>query len=684
MKNRKQLWFVLVIIFIVISACLVFFGGVTRGPLIADGIALYRTVLADKPTSQGFVYIPFRNTSDEFAYLNIAVDVNGDGAILAYDTPNGKQEEWVVQNDFPEILEGDANRFAIDVIDERFGASPISGIAVLSKEAFPAGTWSQERAESEKEQKSFLITEIIPEVRDLHMTLDPTGKLATGRTFIASARVAHAQATPPAASGAGDYYWFHADVPDQNQLWNECAPTAISNSFRWLAKKYGLEGHMPQGDVNDLIDEIKGDLAWNDGVAHGNIISGKQTFITRHGLPIEAHQIGGTDDFEIVKKINAELEKGQAVEAWLSFYDESGHPAGAHLVTVVGAGHKNGKDIIRFTDPDTLGAPSRDAYDVEAGNMLPRYMPGGQTYITYAYAQSPIPSLVDKTWVDPRNDTAVAVGGGGIPLTAPEEDVTLSRSLFGFFSTSVGHPGDHYVGDTFAVHAAVFKTGKEREVNFINSEGEESVWKHKAEKPWSLAGTWHASGAVSPALTENAPPTTALNNERFAVEGKFTCTAPGFATIAYSATIGWTSSGIPPPEIKRFTHGSEFESTSDTMRVESPTFRCIAKAVAAKEEARTAPPTEVCAGVAEDPNGKPIDVLKVGNECYPTLQFHQANADKCDATHWHANAGTARSLTGTTWIDPSGCGLGRVSEVGTAQIKLSPDQAAPYIDSVHR
>ena len=265
------------------------------------------------------------------------------------------------------------------------------------------------------------------------MTLDPTGELATGMNFGVS--VAHAQgATPPAPAPAapGDYYARHDDVPDQNQQWNECAPTAISNSVRWLAKKYNLEGKMPKGDVNDLIDEIKGDTAWNDGVQHANIIKGKNDFIKRHGLPLEAHQIGGEDDIDIIKKIADEMFKGQAIEVWLAFYNASGTPAGAHLVTVVGAGRKSGKDIIRFTDPDTIGAPSRDLYDVEIGNSLPGYMPGGQTYIRYAYAQSPIKELTDGTWTDPRGGGAVAVGGGGIPLAPADDDVTLSRSQFGF------------------------------------------------------------------------------------------------------------------------------------------------------------------------------------------------------------------------------------------------------------
>ena len=154
MINKKLLWFAVLLIVIGVIAWLFSSGVVARGPMIADGIALYRTVLADKPTTQGFVYIPFARTDTEFSYVNVGIDVNGDGAILAYDSADGRQEEWVVQNDYPEIFEGEANRFAIDVIDSRFGTTPIKGVAVLSTEAFPTGTWSKEREGLEKKSLS--------------------------------------------------------------------------------------------------------------------------------------------------------------------------------------------------------------------------------------------------------------------------------------------------------------------------------------------------------------------------------------------------------------------------------------------------------------------------------------------------------------------------------------------------
>lgn len=210
------------------------------------------------------------------------------------------------------------------------------------------------------------------------------------------------------------------------------------------------------------------------------------------------------------------------------------------------------------------------------------------------------------------------------------------------------------------------------------------MWTHGAEKPWTLKGVFVGGGAVEPLRAEDKPPLTSVSQDRFSAEANFTCVSPGVATVAYDVDLTWVHSGDVPAPVQRFTHGTEFESTSDHMRVESPAFRCIAKAVPKKDEPRTAAPQAFCPNVSEDPNGKEIDVLKVGSECYPTMLFHEANPDKCDAKHWHANQGSAASLTGAVWVDPSGCGLGKVSEVAGGKVKLSPDQVAPYIESIQK
>lgn len=688
--NKKIL--LALIALLIIGILLVLGGGGGRTALLGEGIAIYRTTIAEVPTSQGFMHIPFTGSSERYTVINIALDVNGDGAYAAYETTAGTQEEWIIMNEFPDIS-GMANRLPFTIIDPQFGTKPASGIAVISTELFEEDAWPAEIAAGETEEKAFTVAEVILEARDKNRENDPTGERATGFPALTFAETAHAQAAPPPApapvpaqQNAGPYA-RHETAYDQDQRYNECGPTSVTNSFRMLAKKYGLEDRIP-AEPTDITDELKSDLDWNDGVRHDNMIKGKQSFINRHRLPFEAHQIGSKDDPELLKKIRDEIAKGQAVEAWIEFQNASGTIVGAHLVTVVGAGFQNGRNVITITDPDTAsggGGGSRDLYRVNPTNYMPQYgWDGVSAFLTYAYAQSPTQELIDRTWTDPFRTEAMTVGTGGRAPEVSGETRTRSRSKFGFFEVTAPHPGDHFVGESFTYEVAVDKRNIERTRQYRDAGGVLRTWRYGAGSPWVLNGVFRATGPLSPGESRDRPNNMEVRGTRATAAERFTCSAPGLASISYAIGIGWArTGGDVPAAILNGAHGAEFSENTDTMTVHSPPFRCLAKE-------GTPPPAEshasvldsFCPGFTEDPNGAAVDVLRQGNECYPTLQFHQADPDKCDAKHWHANAGTARSLNGRTWTDPSGCGFGRISEVPAGKVKLAPDQAAPYIDNI--
>jgi hypothetical protein len=531
------------------------------------------------------------------------------------------------------------------------------------------------------------VTDIISEARDKNRSNDVTGRLATGFPSLIDVEYAHAQTAPPtsplpAQMNAGPYV-KHDTAFDQDQRYNECGPTSVTNSFRMLVGKYGLKDRIP-AETTDIIDELKSDLDWNDGVAHENMIPGKQAFIERHKLPFEAHQIGTADDPELLKKIRDEIAKGQAVEAWIEFQNSSGRTVGAHLVTVVGAGFLDGRNIISITDPDTSspdGRGTRDVYRVNPTNYMPTYgWDGVKAFITYAYAQSPTQELVDRTWTDPFRSDAMTIGKDGRPPELSGETHTRSRSKFGFFEVTAPHPGDQYVGEPFTYEVAVNKRNIERTREYYDSSGVLKTWRYGVGSPWVLNGVFRATRPVTPTEIKGRPNGMEVRQVRATAAERFTCSAPGMATISYAIGIGWTrTGGDVPREILRGSHGGEFNETQDTMTVHSPAFRCLAREGSVTEKDPSVSVLDsFCPGITEDPNGKLIEVLRVGNECYPISQFHQADPDKCDARHWHANMGTARSLSGSTWVDPSGCGLGRIKEVSAGTVKLSPDQVSPF------
>lgn len=681
--NKKTLWVLLGVLLLIISGALIG-TGTFRPDVIGDNIAIYRTTIEGKPTAQAFFFIPFTGSSDRYAYVNVLIDINGDGAYASYETANGKQDERVVFNDFPDV-NGEANRFVFSVVDPEFGAKAMKGLAVLSEEGIPEGDWPVKPASGTSIEKPFTISEVILEARDRNRANDGSGEQATGFPQLdAIPFVYAADGAPPATQNAGPYA-KHDGVPDQDQRYNECGPTSVANSFRWLAKKYGFEDRIPS-DPTDLVDELKADLDWNDGVWHRNMISGKQAFIDRHRLPLEAHQIGTADDPELIKKIRDEIAKGQAVEVWLEFQNASGTTVGAHLVTVAGAGYHDGRNIITFMDPDS-GSPdgrgSRDVYRVNPTNYLPTYAAGLKTFITYAYAQSPTQALIDRTWVDPLdpNVFALRVADGTMVPDLTGMTRTIGRSKFGFFDALLPHPGDHYVDEPFTYEVAVDKRNIERSRQYRDAAGVLKTWRYGAGSPWALTGVFRTTGPVAPAEVRDRPNNMQVRGNRATAAERFTCTAAGAATITYAIGIGWNRTGgaVPAPVLAA-AHGDEFNETNDTMTVNSPQFRCLPKSGSTRTEKPSGSVLDsFCPGFTEDPNGREIDVLRRGNECYPTMQFHQAEPDKCDARHWHANQGSARSLGGNTWADPSGCGFGRIPEVPAGKVKLSPDQAAPFL-----
>ena len=124
------------------------------------------------------------------------------------------------------------------------------------------------------------------------------------------------------ATGAS-FSVFNGGVPDINQDTNECVPTSVANSLRWLAEKNGYTDKLPESD-EELIEELKTDFKWTPtGVdTDTNFIPGKTQFATDHKLPIETHMIGVNRDPDLIDKIKEEIDKGQAIEMAIYFWEQ--------------------------------------------------------------------------------------------------------------------------------------------------------------------------------------------------------------------------------------------------------------------------------------------------------------------------------------------------------------------------
>ena len=143
-------------------------------------------------------------------------------------------------------------------------------------------------------------------------------------------------------------------VPDIEQRYNECGPTATANSLRWLAKEGGFADKLPASD-DDLIKELMKAMTGSDkrpfpGLYDNQLMDGKKKYAKEKGLPIYVK--GGMNDpdasggkaFDFIKN---ELKDKEDVEFLI------GWPGGgSHWVTALGTGQNGERLFIEVNDPD--------------------------------------------------------------------------------------------------------------------------------------------------------------------------------------------------------------------------------------------------------------------------------------------------------------------------------------------
>jgi len=540
---------------------------------------LYRTVFMGEEEDSGFLFLPYARgeESEDYRFINAAVDLNGDGMIASYTTADGaEQNEWLVHNMITDMEAGSGNRYAVAIPDKSIaGNLPLKVYAFFAKDPTEAGSWQE--ASAGKTEEMTEIGEFKEENFDKHFSLDPSGELVggIGGGITALAPKAALAAESPDAE-PDTYAAANHNIPDNAQDYNECVPTSIADNFQWLAKKYGFEDRIP--GASEMIDELKGDLEWtNNGTGAENVIGGKTSFINRRALPLEAHQIGTEYDPNIQYKIYQELNRGQGVEMIIDFFKlgpDGLSRAGSHMVAVGGTLKIGDFRFIVIIDPgrdQAGGRASRDIYELNSFDIIGYW--GGKTTIRTAYAQSPVfLDLTDLAYPDDRGEVVLKPGQ---PLTPPHGQITQARSKGEFFDVSIDHPGDHMVGDKFLVTAVTTATRKSAAYKYWK-DGTEHAYTQSAGNPWGVEGEMEGSANLSPAgVKKNVPALTRLSHNRFTVETQYKCETPGIATIKYTAKLSWPRVGGEPPAELTASLGHQLD-TNDTITVESPPFMCYA------------------------------------------------------------------------------------------------------------
>src|SRR3989344_2450652 len=127
----------------------------------------------------------------------------------------------------------------------------------------------------------------------------------------------------------------------------ECTPTSAANNLISLAQEHDAGNQLPQ-NPQDIIDELKQDMNFNNGVLINNIVTGKNAFAQRHNLPIVSELILRPTAQQIAQAI----ESGCVVELSMGWVrSRSGYPDTGHVVSVVGVNNANGINQVQVHDP---------------------------------------------------------------------------------------------------------------------------------------------------------------------------------------------------------------------------------------------------------------------------------------------------------------------------------------------
>ena len=365
----KKLLFVILALIVIGAVGYAILNGTKSEDLLGKDPKLYLYTINGQSTGQLNATVPFTQASSDQYSIDVAIDLNKDGQITdsewqakdaaAYLVQNLKNNYWFVD---------EAKKLAVN--DE-----------VLLKVSFKKSNSTAAPATLEKKVKIevFEIGEMFGfDVPGAHEDIKRGGNVPN-----AIISVAHAE---------GEEVFREAVTPDLAQDRMECAAVSAANNLMSLAGEKDKLGNLPEF-TGDLIEELKTDMKFNNGITLDNMVTGKNTFTQRHNLPISTELKFAPTKDDILKALNS----GAAVELSFSFVrSSSGRSNTGHVVTLVGgsnselfvhdSGTPEGMDTLRMYG--TVQTPKHTFINV------PYPLWDGVAYID---------GIVIQNWTDPKH-----------------------------------------------------------------------------------------------------------------------------------------------------------------------------------------------------------------------------------------------------------------------------------------
>lgn len=403
----KSYILVLILIVVVVAGIALFSGdGASRG-VLGEDVEIYAYTLDGETSAGGVVSVPFL-AKRERAVVNILIDTDGDAAFDGED-------EWAVRNARAVAREDYRNNFVYEGALS-FGED-VETRVVLTQEALP-DDWDRQAHEGEEVTVGARVNE--HNLEEL-LGLNVPGAEPELKRGAAAGTMPHAWAAPEAQASSHvtpRSARREARTPDIRQGPMECSAVSTANNIISLVDENGRGRDLPTDD-RELIEELKRDMQFVNGILDANFVDGKDAFAARHDLPIQTEQIDNPSWEDIFNALDA----GAAVEMSMSFIrSQSGHPNTGHTVTAVGASQdSSGNQSIDVHDPAT--PPGMDSLD------LPQRIRAGDTvYEGVEYPMWDGIAFIDTIFIQ-RWGTEVPEDPGIPPETEQARDQTLVQML---------------------------------------------------------------------------------------------------------------------------------------------------------------------------------------------------------------------------------------------------------------
>lgn len=366
------------LILIVGAALILFNKSNTPQNLLSQDLKLHLYTVNGESAGQLSLTMPFSKASDEAYLVDIALDIDENGQIT--------DSEWQVKDAGAYLVQNLKNNFWLTDEAKKLAVND----EVLVKINFKKSNSANAPTSLEKKVKveAFEIGEMF-------------GFDVPGGSEDIKRGIGLPQAIISAAQAEGEEVFRNGITPDLAQNRMECAAVSAANNLMSLAGENDKLGDLPEF-TGDLIEELKTDMKFSNGISLANMVVGKNAFTQRHNLPISTElKLAPTKE-----DILAALNSGAAVELSFSFVrSSSGRDNTGHVVTLVGAsnsqifvhdsGTPEGMDTLRMYG--TVQTPKNTFINV------PYPLWDGVAYID---------GIVIQNWTEPKHAGESYTDGG--------------------------------------------------------------------------------------------------------------------------------------------------------------------------------------------------------------------------------------------------------------------------------